>query len=34
MLKWICEIPGPTGTPWEGGTYTLHMDFTHDYPIR
>ena len=34
MLKWICQIPGPVGTPWEGGTYTLHMDFSHDYPIR
>lgn len=34
MLKWICEIPGPVGTIWEDGTYTLYMDFTHDYPIR
>ena len=34
MLKWECEIPGPKGSDWEGGTYHLYMDFSHDYPIR
>lgn len=34
MLKWLCEIPGPKGTPWEEGTYSLTMDFSHDYPVR
>ena len=34
MLKWHCEIPGPKESPWEGGSYILTMDFTHDYPVR
>lgn len=34
MLKWHCEIPGPKDSPWEGGCYTLSMDFTHDFPVR
>lgn len=34
MLKWECEIPGPKGSPWEGGTYALVMDFSHDFPVR
>lgn len=34
MLKWICEIPGPKGSPWEDGTYTMTMDFSHDFPVR
>jgi ubiquitin-conjugating enzyme E2 I len=34
MLKWVCEIPGPKGTPWEEGTYSLTMDFSHDFPVR
>lgn len=34
MLKWHCEIPGPKDSPWEGGSYVLSMDFTHDFPVR
>ena len=34
MLKWNCQIPGPKGSPWEGGSYHLTMDFSQDYPIR
>jgi ubiquitin-protein ligase len=34
MLKWHCEIPGPKDCPWEGGSYSLAMDFTHDFPVR
>lgn len=34
MLKWICEIPGPKGTVWEGGSYKLNMEFPADYPLR
>lgn len=34
MLKWICEIPGPKGSPWEEGVYGLTMDFSNDYPVR
>jgi ubiquitin-conjugating enzyme E2 I len=34
MLKWTCEIPGPKETLWEQGTYTLTMDFSHDFPVR
>ena len=32
ILKWICGIPGRTGTPWEGATYKLTMEFSEDYP--
>ncbi|EAR94205.2 ubiquitin-conjugating enzyme (macronuclear) [Tetrahymena thermophila SB210] len=34
MLKWYCEIPGPEGSPWEGGVYILYMDFSQSYPIK
>ena len=34
MLKWICEIPGPTDSVWEGGCYKLYMEFPSDYPLR
>jgi ubiquitin-conjugating enzyme E2 I len=34
MFKWLCEIPGPSNTPWEEGTYTLTIDFSHDFPVR
>lgn len=33
-MKWLCKIPGKKGTPWEGGEYTLTMEFTDDYPSK
>ncbi|KAF4670624.1 hypothetical protein FOL46_000717 [Perkinsus olseni] len=32
LFRWICGIPGRAGTPWEGATYKLTMDFSEDYP--
>ena len=31
-MVWECGIPGKKGTPWEGGTYKLRMNFTEEYP--
>ncbi|EZG83061.1 putative ubiquitin conjugating enzyme [Gregarina niphandrodes] len=33
-LKWVCKIPGKKGGYWEGGEYTLLMDFSEDYPSK
>ena len=32
-MVWECGIPGKKGTPWEGGTYKLRMNFTEEYPV-
>jgi|TARA_A100001015_G_scaffold265195_1_gene313362 ubiquitin-conjugating enzyme E2 I len=32
LMVWECGIPGKKGTPWEGGTYKLKMNFTEEYP--
>eukprot|EP00919_Chromeraceae_sp_WS-2016_P073483 GHVR01173761.1.p1 GENE.GHVR01173761.1~~GHVR01173761.1.p1 ORF type:complete len:160 (+),score=36.07 GHVR01173761.1:134-613(+) len=32
IFKWDCKIPGKKGTLWEGGVYTLTMDFPDEYP--
>lgn len=32
MYKWECGIPGPKGSPWEGGIYDLTLEFPEDYP--
>jgi len=34
LLTWKCKIPGKKGSAWEGGTYTLNMYFTPDYPAK
>jgi len=34
LMKWKCGIPGPENTNWEGGLYTVTMEFTEDYPSR
>eukprot|EP00899_Mesostigma_viride_P014044 jgi/Mesvir1/22640/Mv14075-RA.1 len=34
MLCWKCKIPGPKGTPWEGGLYPLTLLFSEDYPSK
>ena len=28
-----CGIPGPKGTPWEGGLYKINLKFPEDYPV-
>ena len=34
MTKWRCQIPGPRGTVWENGYFTLFMEFPDDYPLK
>ena len=34
LFKWECKIPGPEKTPWEGGLYTLIMEFPEEYPNK
>jgi ubiquitin-conjugating enzyme E2 I len=31
--KWLVVIPGPEGTPWEGGNYKALLLFPENYPI-
>lgn len=31
-LLWECSIPGPEGTPWEGGQYYIVLEFSNKYP--
>ena len=33
LRTWECGIPGKLGTPWEGATYNLRMEFPVDYPL-
>ena len=32
-FNWECGIPGPKGTPWEGGLYKINLKFPEDYPV-
>lgn len=34
LMKWDCGIPGKPNTNWEGGIYTLVLEFSEDYPSR
>ena len=34
LYKWECKIPGQVNTPWEGGLYTLMMEFSEEYPNK
>ncbi|KDQ06734.1 hypothetical protein BOTBODRAFT_39391 [Botryobasidium botryosum FD-172 SS1] len=34
LLLWTCSIRGPAGTPYEGGTFKLTMDFTDKFPFK
>ncbi|KAJ6615511.1 SUMO-conjugating enzyme UBC9-like protein [Mycena sp. CBHHK59/15] len=31
LRQWEAHIPGTTGTPWEGGVYTLSITFGPDF---
>ena len=32
LLRWQCSIPGSKGTNWDGGRFTLTMDFPESFP--
>lgn len=34
LLNWAGTITGPTGTPYEGLTYRITLQFPPDYPYR
>lgn len=34
ILVWQAVIFGPDDTPWEGGTFSLMMEFTEEYPNK
>jgi len=33
-FRWLCIIPGPSHTPWEGGKYPLTIVFTESFPTK
>ena len=34
ILVWQAVIFGPDDTPWEGGTFSLMLEFTEEYPNK
>ena len=34
MFKWTATFQGPENTPYEGGTFTLEIEFPKDYPFK
>lgn len=34
VLKWNAVIIGPEDTPWDGGTFSLTLEFTEEYPNK
>ncbi len=34
MFVWQASITGPDESPWEGGIYTLRMNFGESYPDK
>lgn len=33
IFTWEALIPGPDGTPYEGGVFAAEMKFPRDYPL-
>ena len=33
-MKWDALIFGPEDTPWEGGIFSLTLEFSEDYPNK
>jgi ubiquitin-conjugating enzyme E2 D/E len=34
VMQWKVTLPGPAGTPYEGGTFVLSITFPSDYPFK
>ncbi len=34
ISKWIATIQGPQGTPYEGGVFSLSINFNQNYPFK
>eukprot|EP01084_Bolivina_argentea_P238696 401023_1 len=34
LMKWVCGVPGVSGTDWAGGVYKVTMTFSEDYPSK
>jgi ubiquitin-conjugating enzyme E2 I len=34
LMTWETGIPGKKGTDWEGGVYTVRMEFSEEYPSK
>ena len=34
IMVWTAVIFGPDDTPWEGGTFSLVLEFSEDYPNK
>ena len=34
MSNWNVKIPGPKGSPYEGGKFVVNLDFTDNYPFK
>ena len=34
MFKWEASLTGPEGSPYEGGTFNLSIEFPKDFPFK
>ena len=34
MFKWEASLTGPEGSPYEGGTFQLSIEFPKDFPFK
>jgi ubiquitin-conjugating enzyme E2 A len=34
IMKWKAVMFGPVDTPWEGGTFTLEVNFSEEFPTQ